>query len=129
MNEIVWTNAEAMACAYCWAEFSAPERRQIHTTPEQYWLSITERSRQECRKIVKDRYLLAVAFRQAAPVFPPSNLTEDQFEAARAALGIKARHRVHQILRAVHKVFLPREWSDADREEIRKSLHPTETSK
>ena len=76
-HPIVWTRAEAMACAYCWAEFPNPEDRP--DTPEQYWLRITERSRQECRKIVKDRYLLAVASRQAAPVFPPSNLSEEKF--------------------------------------------------
>lgn len=104
-NEIRWTKAEALACAFCWAEFSKPEDRP--DTPEQYWLRITERSRQECRKIVKDRYLLAVAFRQAAPVFPPINLTEKQMEAAREALGLKARHRVYQTIQAIHRVFLP----------------------
>jgi hypothetical protein len=114
---IRWTRAEALACAYCWAEFPSPEVRP--DSPEQYWRSISERSRQECRKIVKDRYLLAVAFRQAAPVFPPSNLTDVQLESVREALGLKARHRVWMILQAVHRVFLPHEWGDADRAAIK----------
>lgn len=116
-NEIKWTKSEALACAYCWAEFSQPETRS--DTPEQYWLHMTERSRQECRKIVKDRYLLAVAFRQAAPLFPPGNLSEKQMAAIQGALGLKARHRVWQILQAVHRVFLPAEWSDAEMAQIR----------
>lgn len=117
---IRWTRSEAMACALCWAEFSKPEDRP--DTPEQYWLRITERSRQECRKIVKDRYLLAVAFRQAAPLFPPGNMTEKQLEAARDVLGLKARHRVWQILQAIHHTFLPPNWSDADRAKVNATL-------
>ncbi len=116
-DPVRWTRAEAMACALCWAEFNKPEDRP--DTPEQYWLRITETSRQECRKIVKDRYLLAVAFRQAAPVFPPGNLSDEQFTAAQEAIGIKARHRVWAILQAVHRVFLPHEWGDADRAELK----------
>ncbi len=106
LNEIKWTRAEAMACAYCWAEFSEPEKIRSDT-PEQYWLSISERARQECRKIVKDRYLLAIAFRQAAPVLPLANLTEEQTLAVQEALSLKARYRVRNIIQAVYQTFLP----------------------
>ncbi len=119
-NEIRWTRAEALACAYCWAEFSKPEDRP--DTPEQYWLACSERARQECRKIVKDRYLLAVAMRQAAPLFPPSSLTDEQMQAVQDAIGLKARHRMWQILQGVYRTFLPADWSVADRAEIEASL-------
>ena len=104
-NEIKWTRGEAIACAYCWVEFSDPQERS--DTPEQYWLSIDERARQACRKIVKDRYLLAVAFRQAAPVFPPSNLTQAEMDVVQKALGLKRPRRAWDIIWAVHRTFLP----------------------
>ena len=103
---IRWTRTEAMACAYCWCEFHKPEERP--GTPEQYWLSISERSRQECRWIVKNRYLVAVALRQAAPIFPPNSLTDEQWATLGEAMGLKARHRVRWLFWKVYETFLPK---------------------
>jgi hypothetical protein len=41
---IRWTTKEAMACAYCWAEFVHPERHMPGDAPETYWLRISERA-------------------------------------------------------------------------------------
>jgi hypothetical protein len=120
MTAIKWTRTEAMACAYCWCEFSKPEGRS--DTPEQYWIGVSEKTRQECRKITKDRYLVAVALRQAAPLFPPNSLTDAQIDAVRDAIGLKARHRVWQTLQGIYRVFLPRDWSDEDRAEVQAAL-------
>jgi len=103
---IKWTRAEAMACAYCWAEFSKLEKQP--GSPETYWQECSERTRQECRKIVRDRHLLAVAFRQAAPVFPASDdRSRAKADEIGAALGLKAGYRIYAVIQAVHRVFLP----------------------
>lgn len=102
-----WTAREALACAYCWAEFHNPEDRS--DTPETYWLRITERARNECRAIANDRLLLAVARGQAVAVPPTASLRAGQFEALKAALSLKMDHRVRQILDAIVGVLRPAE--------------------
>ena len=98
-----WTAREAFACAYCWSEFANPETRG--DSPEQYWLSITERARNECRSVANDSLLLSVARGQAVAVPPVGSLREGQFAALVAALDMKAEHRVRKILDAVFRVF------------------------
>lgn len=120
MTEIRWTRTEAMACAYCWAEWPHPETRT--DTPEQYWLSVSERTRQECRRIVKSRRLVAVAMRQAASLPPPANLTTPNLAELATALGLKTDSRVRRILRVLYDHFLPRPWSNADRAAVQAQL-------
>lgn len=47
-DRVIWTAREAFAAAYCWSEFSDPSDRA--DTPETYWLGITEKARNECRR-------------------------------------------------------------------------------
>lgn len=98
-----WTAREALACAYCWVEFSTPEDRP--DSPEQYWLGITEKARNECRAIANERLLLAVARGQAVPVLPSAGLAEGQFAKVKAALGIKSDYRVRAIIDVVRSAL------------------------
>lgn len=98
-----WTAREALACAYCWAEFAHPEGRT--DTPEQYWLSVTERARNECRSIANARLLLAVARGQAVAVLPPEGLRAGDLQRLTSALNMKMEHRVRAILAAVFNTF------------------------
>ncbi|WP_428491635.1 hypothetical protein [Rhodopila sp.] len=98
-----WTAREALACAYCWTEFANAEERQ--DTPETYWLSITERARNDCRSIANKKLLLAVARGHAVAVPPVAGLQEGQFAALKEALGIKADNRVRKVLNAVVSTF------------------------
>jgi len=94
-----WTAREAFACAYCWAEFSAPEDRG--DSPEAYWLSITERARNECRQIANQKWLLAVARNQAVAVTSPHMFSETERAAIGAEVGIKSPSRIWKIIMAV----------------------------
>ena len=102
MADIRWTAREAMACAYCWAEFSTPENRG--ESPEAYWLHITEAARSDCRRIANGLSLLAVARGEAVAVTSPHTFTTDERAAIGAECGIKAPSRIWKIIMAVQKV-------------------------
>jgi hypothetical protein len=102
-TDIVWTAREAMACAYCWSEFQNPENQR--TSPETYWLEISERSREECRAAVDYRLLLEVAHGKAAVLPDPDTLSNDQYHAIKTALGLTLDNRVRAILRSVSQVL------------------------
>lgn len=104
--KIVWTAKETMACALCWAGFDKPWHRT--DTPEQYWVSITEQSRNHFRTEAKRRLLLAVARGGAVPVMQHTNLREGQFEAIGAAIGLTKRHRIIQIIHGIRRALDPK---------------------
>ena len=102
-DDVKWTAREAMACAYCWAEFYHPENRA--DSPEVYWLSVTERTRNDCRRLANQRLMLAVARGEAVPVLPSSAMTEAQIAAVGDGMRVKARHRIHRAVDAVYRAF------------------------
>jgi len=101
--DVTWTAREALACALCWAEFYHPEKRT--DSPEAYWLSVTERTRNDCRRIANQRLLLAVARGEAVPVLPSSAKTDAQIAAVGEGMQIKARHRIYRAVDAVYRAF------------------------
>lgn len=94
-----WTAREALACAYCWAEFASPEHRA--DSPEAYWASITEQARNRSRAAANELLLLAVARGEAVAMTAAPTSREGQFEALKDALGLKADRRVHSIWTAI----------------------------
>jgi hypothetical protein len=98
-DDVKWTAREAMACALCWAEFSAPETRG--DDPVAYWLSITERARNDCRRAANQKWLLTVARGQAVAVTSPHMFSEAERAAMAAEIGIKAPSRIWKIIMAV----------------------------
>jgi hypothetical protein len=99
---ITWTAREALACAYCWAEFNSPEKTGI-ASPEAYWLSIHERAREECRRVANQRWLLAVARGNAFAVTSPHMFSEAERVAIGAEIGIKSPSRIWKIIDAVRR--------------------------
>lgn len=110
-EDVKWTAREAMACAYCWAEFANPEARG--DDPVTYWLGITEKARSECRTIANKRLLLAVARKQAVPLLPPDSLTNDDKAAIGAAMRLKAWWRVNRCIYAVYQFAAKRVGANA----------------
>lgn len=101
MSDVEWTAREAMACAYCWSEFNAPEKTGV-ASPEAYWLSITERARNDCRRIANDMLLLAVARGQARAMMPPATWDTGKRVNLATAMNIRAPWRVSK---AIHGVW------------------------
>jgi len=99
MSDIKWTAREAMACAYCWAEFFTPEA--LGESPEAYWLSITEAARNDYRRVANNLWLLAVARGEAVAVTSPHMFTPDERAAIGAEVGVKAPSRIWKIIMAV----------------------------
>jgi hypothetical protein len=98
-NDVIWTPREALACAYCWTEFAAPEGRD--DTPETYWLSISARARMDCRRIANELLLLSVARNEAVAMPPPMAIRPDVVDLIGAKIGVKASHRMKVILAGV----------------------------
>ena len=111
MSDIEWTAREAFACALCWAEFYNPERRA--DTPEQYWLSITERARSDIRTVANRRLVVATARGEAVALLPWNGIPPSQQEAVRAAVGLKSLHRVGKMFEAVRGAFLKKDTPNA----------------
>jgi hypothetical protein len=111
MNEITWTAREALACAYCWAEFNEPEKTG-YGSPETYWLSITEAARNDCRRVANRRLLLAVARGEAVAMLPPPSFTPDAMGHFATKMGLTAMHRVRRNVESVWKVLRMRANSD-----------------
>ncbi len=99
-DEIVWTPREAFACALCWSGFSFVVGERAYT-PEEYWLSITPRARNEYRRVARNRLLLPVACSQAVAVLPPEAWSPDELELLGGFAKLTAKHRIRQILMAV----------------------------
>lgn len=102
MKDVIWTAREALACAYCWAEFHQPEMNGF-SSPEAYWCSISEAARNDCRRVANERMLLAVARGQAEPMAPPLSWSDDTWQHVAAHMRLKTRHKVE---RYVHAVWL-----------------------
>lgn len=98
VSDIKWTAREAIACAYCWSEFKAPDLAFPGGCPEQYWRHISERARNECRAIANKRLLLAVARGQALAIPPEGYLSNDSIRLIGANIGIARTWRVRQII-------------------------------
>lgn len=112
MPKAVWTAREAMACAYCWAEFNNPENTGLGS-PEAYWLSITEHARNNCRRVANRMMLLAVARGQALAMHPPGNWDAREHVALGEAMGIKAHWRVSRAINGVWAALKARRWPAA----------------
>lgn len=104
MTDIKWTAREAFACALCWSGFHGAEERS--DTPEQYWLGITEKARNDYRRIAGERLVVATARGEAIALLPWRGLPPSQQEAVRAAVGLKSMHRVSKVFDAVRGAFL-----------------------
>ena len=112
-NDIKWTAREAMACAYCWAEFISPEGRG--DSPEAYWQSIAEGARNDCRRVANGLWLLAVARGDAVAVTSPHMFTAAERAAIGAEVGIKAPSRIWKIIMAVRNGAARRSAPPCDR--------------
>lgn len=100
MSDVEWTAREAMACAYCWSEFNAPEKTGF-SSPEAYWLHISEWARNDCRRIANDMLLLAVARGQARAMLPPDTWDADKMTTLANTIGIRAPWRISRAIRGV----------------------------
>lgn len=97
--DVVWTAREAFACAYCWSEFASPETRG--DSPEQYWMSITEKARSSCRRVANEKWLLAVARGQAMAITGADMFSAEERASLGASAGIKAEYRITRLISAV----------------------------
>jgi len=97
MTAITWSAREALACAYCWSGFINPEKRT--DTPEQYWLSLSERVRQAYRDDVERASLLDVSHGSAMALHPAAALTDEFHRNFGDRIGVKAANRVTKILK------------------------------
>ena len=83
-------------------------------SPETYWLSITEKARNECRAVANELLLLAVARKQAVAVTPAASLSGIQLDRLAAALQLTKLHRVKAILDAVFYTFKTKTTAELD---------------
>ena len=97
--DVAWTAREAFACAYCWSEFANPETRG--DSPEAYWLAITEKARNSCRRVANEKWLLAVARNQAVAISGAEMFSMDDRATIGANSGIKAEYRITRLINAV----------------------------
>ena len=102
MSDIKWTAQESLACALCWAGFSAPDECMKDQTPQEYWLLLPDRTRNTYRHEAKVRMLLAIARGQAVAVTPASSWTKYYLDIVGRKAGLKVSHRIWKIVNIVY---------------------------